>query len=68
MALRAYGHEELWVDCDNRGNIMLYHDAAGKDVLLVISAVQSENLRRLLQMAEQIVESGVGTMSPQESY
>lgn len=64
---RVPGNCPLYLDCDAvNGTITLYKFDFGEDKSLepiaVFSALQSELLRSLLETAEHIVETGVGSL------
>lgn len=60
---RVYGDEEVYVDADPvAGTVSVIFGHGDLRVTHQISAVQSQNLREVLAEAEQVVESGLGSM------
>lgn len=58
--IRVPGSHPIFIDADPVGGWVIIDLSPG--VRIGISAVQSEALRRVLERAEQVVETGVGDM------
>lgn len=60
---RVLGDVEVYVDADPvAGTVSVVFGSGDLRVTRKISAVQSQNLRECLSEAEQVVESGLGSM------